>query len=67
MKHIPLKKGLDMKAIGYLHPQSIEQKDALVDIEVPKPKAEGRDLVRFRLKDFYAAPCFFSASTYSLP
>jgi len=34
-----------MKAIGYLHPQSIEQKDALVDIEIPKPKAEGRDLL----------------------
>lgn len=34
-----------MKAIGYLTPQSIEQSDALIDIEVPTPKASGRDLL----------------------
>ena len=34
-----------MKAIGYLHSRSIEQKDALVDIEIPTPQAKGRDLL----------------------
>jgi zinc-binding alcohol dehydrogenase family protein len=34
-----------MKAIGYLHPQPIEQKDALVDIDIPMPQAMGRDLL----------------------
>ncbi|MBV1921719.1 MAG: zinc-binding alcohol dehydrogenase family protein [Pseudomonadales bacterium] len=34
-----------MKAIGYLQPQTIEHKDALIDIELPMPKALGRDLL----------------------
>ena len=34
-----------MKAIGYLQPQSIDQKDALMDIELPKPQAKCRDLL----------------------
>lgn len=34
-----------MKAIGYLSPQPIEHNDALVDIERPTPKAQGRDLL----------------------
>lgn len=34
-----------MKAVGYSHPQPIEQKDALVDIEIPTPQAIGRDLL----------------------
>jgi NADPH2:quinone reductase len=34
-----------MKAIGYLHPQSIEKEDALVDIELAIPQAAGRDLL----------------------
>lgn len=34
-----------MKAIGYLHPQAIEQSDALVDINIPRPEASGRDLL----------------------
>ncbi|MFT5421940.1 MAG: zinc-binding alcohol dehydrogenase family protein [Candidatus Endobugula sp.] len=34
-----------MKAIAYLHPQTIEQADALIDIELPTPRAEGRDLL----------------------
>mgnify|MGYP000720856399 CR=1 FL=1 len=34
-----------MKAIGYLQPQAIEHKDALIDIELPMPKAFGRDLL----------------------
>lgn len=34
-----------MKAIGYTQPQNIGQPDALVDIELPKPEASGRDLL----------------------
>lgn len=34
-----------MKAIGYLAPKSIDQQDALVDFELPKPTATGRDLL----------------------
>ncbi|MDW3094967.1 MAG: zinc-binding alcohol dehydrogenase family protein [Gammaproteobacteria bacterium] len=34
-----------MKAIGYLHPKSIDEADALVDIEIPTPQAQGRDLL----------------------
>jgi NADPH2:quinone reductase len=34
-----------MKAIGYLTPQAIDQSDSLIDIEVPVPKATGRDLL----------------------
>ena len=34
-----------MKAIGYLHPGTIEQEDALVDIDIPAPQAKGRDLL----------------------
>lgn len=34
-----------MKAIGYLQPQSIEHADSLVDIEIPTPMADGRDLL----------------------
>ncbi len=34
-----------MKAIGYLHPKSIDQPDALVDFEIPMPEAQGRDLL----------------------
>lgn len=34
-----------MKAIGYLHPQPIEHEDSLIDIEIPSPKAKGRDLL----------------------
>ncbi|MFK7794197.1 MAG: zinc-binding alcohol dehydrogenase family protein [Gammaproteobacteria bacterium] len=34
-----------MKAIGYLQPQSIGHADALVDIEIPMPEAQGRDLL----------------------
>ncbi len=34
-----------MKAIGYSHPQPIEQNDALIDIELPTPQAKGRDIL----------------------
>lgn len=34
-----------MKAIGYLAPQSIDQQDALIDIELPTPQATGRELL----------------------
>ncbi len=34
-----------MKAIGYLQPQSIEQPDALMDIELATPTARGRDIL----------------------
>jgi len=34
-----------MKAVGYLQPQTIDRKDALIDIELPKPVAKGRDLL----------------------
>lgn len=34
-----------MKAIGYLQPQAIDHKDALVDFELPTPEAKGRDLL----------------------
>jgi len=34
-----------MKATGYLQPQPIDQKDALIDIELPVPEATGRDLL----------------------
>jgi len=34
-----------MKAIGYQIPQSIDQKSALLDIELPTPVASGRDLL----------------------
>lgn len=34
-----------MKAIGYLKPQAIDQKDALIDIQLPTPKAKARDLL----------------------
>ena len=34
-----------MKAIGYLQPQPIEQQDSLIDIELAKPVAAGRDLL----------------------
>ena len=38
-------KGITMKAIGYLQPQSIDQASALIDIELPTPIATGRDLL----------------------
>ncbi len=34
-----------MRAIGYQIPGTIEREDALVDIELPMPKAEGRDIL----------------------
>ena len=34
-----------MKAVGYLVPQVIDQVDSLVDINLPKPDAIGRDLL----------------------
>ncbi|WP_438863560.1 zinc-binding alcohol dehydrogenase family protein [Neptunicella sp.] len=34
-----------MKAIGYLQPQSIEQQDSLMDIELATPKVTGSDLL----------------------
>ena len=34
-----------MKAIGYTQPQAIANKDALIDIELAKPAATGRDLL----------------------
>ncbi len=34
-----------MKAIGYFTPQSIDQQDALIDMELPTPVAAGRDLL----------------------
>lgn len=34
-----------MKAIGFLQPHSIDQDDALLDIELPIPTATGRDLL----------------------
>lgn len=34
-----------MKAIGYKEPGSIDQADALVDIDLPEPVATGRDLL----------------------
>jgi zinc-binding alcohol dehydrogenase family protein len=34
-----------MKAIGYTQPQAIANKDALIDIELAKPTATGRDLL----------------------
>ena len=34
-----------MKAIGYKQAGGIDREDALVDIEVPRPSAEGRDLL----------------------
>ncbi|MDN4501122.1 zinc-binding alcohol dehydrogenase family protein [Alteromonadaceae bacterium BrNp21-10] len=34
-----------MKAIGYLQPQTIDQQDALMDIELPMPQASGRDIL----------------------
>lgn len=34
-----------MKAVGYKEPGAIDREDALVDITLPEPKAEGRDLL----------------------
>jgi zinc-binding alcohol dehydrogenase family protein len=34
-----------MKAIGYKQAGAIDREDALVDIEIPRPSAEGRDLL----------------------
>ena len=34
-----------MRAIGYQQTGTIDREDALVDIELPMPKAEGRDLL----------------------
>ncbi|AJY45842.1 zinc-binding alcohol dehydrogenase family protein [Martelella endophytica] len=34
-----------MKAIGYKKPGAIDRDDALIDIELPRPKATGRDLL----------------------
>lgn len=34
-----------MKAIGYLQPQAIDHKDALIDIDLTTPDAKGRDLL----------------------
>lgn len=34
-----------MKAIGYLESLTIDQADSLMDIEIPSPKASGRDLL----------------------
>ncbi|MEH6448396.1 MAG: zinc-binding alcohol dehydrogenase family protein [Oleispira sp.] len=34
-----------MKAIGYTQPQAIANKDALIDMELEKPQATGRDLL----------------------
>ncbi len=34
-----------MKAVGYLEPGPIENKDALVDIEIPTPQAKGHDIL----------------------
>src|ERR1700761_8229478 len=35
----------DMHAIGFKQPGSIDRETALTDIELPTPKAEGRDLL----------------------
>lgn len=37
--------GQIMKAIGYLHSRKIDQEDALMDIELARPKAISRDLL----------------------
>ena len=34
-----------MKAVGYKNPGSLDRDDALVDIEIEKPSAAGRDLL----------------------
>ena len=34
-----------MKAVGYLKAQPIEERDALIDIELPVPQAQGMDLL----------------------
>lgn len=34
-----------MRAIGYQHPQAISEPSALLDIELPTPQAQGRDLL----------------------
>ena len=34
-----------MKAVGYLIPQAIEHSDSLIDIDIEKPNATGRDLL----------------------
>ncbi|MFQ3236745.1 MAG: zinc-binding alcohol dehydrogenase family protein [Paraglaciecola sp.] len=34
-----------MKAVGYLKPQAIKQQSALLDIELPIPRAQGHDLL----------------------
>lgn len=34
-----------MRAIGYLEPQPISAPSSLIDIELPRPKAEGRDIL----------------------
>ena len=34
-----------MKAVGYLTPQAIEHSDSLIDIDIAKPNATGRDLL----------------------
>ena len=34
-----------MKAVGYLKSLSIDQQDSLIDIEIPKPEATGRDIL----------------------
>ena len=34
-----------MKAVGYLTPQAIEHSDSLIDIDIAKPDATGRDLL----------------------
>lgn len=34
-----------MKAVGYLESKTIDQADALLDIEIPTPEASGRDLL----------------------
>jgi len=34
-----------MKAVGYRQPQPIDKPNSLIDIELPKPKATGRDIL----------------------
>lgn len=39
------RRGIEMKAIGYVQPSSIDQTDALMDIELETPVASGHDLL----------------------
>ena len=38
-------RSIDVRAIGYQQPGSIDRDDALVDIELPSPTPEGHDIL----------------------